>query len=294
MRKHRIATTLDRPNGAVAAVDGRKLYEYPFFLTPTNPNVAITVPAGQATDVLQAPVSGEGPAQIETLSYQRTGACQVRLGVQDGELMRYISNRFIHADTIFGNGQRAFSLPEALFVDETRSLAMIWSDLSGETNTVRPIFGTARYTKPETDPILEKVRSRMDFRQYMSAPYFYTLDAQVATIGAGQTAQGTITVGTDHNFEVLKITGLSTGRYTFQITDINTGEPFFDGFGGGGIQVENTLVVGTPGFPYTLKEKRFWSAGTKLLVEVTDISGAPNAVFLTLSGRMIATRMWRS
>lgn len=294
MLKHRIVTLDEAPNGLIRSVNKRKLYEFPFYLTPTAPNTAITVPANQSSAIIVCPVSGEGPAQIETLGIQSTGVAAARLGVLDGEAQRFISNRAIHISTIFGNGQRAYTLPEALYIDESRSLFVVFSDLSGAENVIRPAFGAARYTKPVNDPSLEKIRARMAYRQYMSAPYFYTLDSQFITLTALGTGTATISIGMDHGFEVHKITGISTGRYTFQITDISTGEPLFDGFGGQAVQMENTLVVGSPGFPFTLAEKRYWSPGTKLQVDFTDLSNAGNTINLTLSGRMIANRMWRN
>jgi len=293
MLKQRIRSLFENPDGSVLALNKQKLYEAPFHITPNAPNVGVPMNANQSSAIVVCPVSGEGPAEIETLAIETTGVCQAYMHILDGDTPMALSNLPVHVSTIFGTGAQPFRLPQALYLDEQRSLHVQFSDLSGAGNVARPAFHCGRYLKQLYDPSMKEIRRRLDQRNYVSVPYFYVLDTANVTVLGGAAGQATISIGTDHYFEVHKITGISTGRYTLNIVDLATGESFWDAFGGAQIEVSDQLVVGSANFPYILQEPRLLTPGTKLLVTVTDTSAAPNTIVLTLSGLRLAARMWR-
>lgn len=293
MQRRRIKTLLERADGSVAGVDRAKMAEIPFFFVTNPPNEAIVIPAGQSSALEIVSVSGEGPAEIDALSTERTGAALVKIRIMDGNTPRSLMNRDVHIDTIFGNGSLPFVMPESLYIDENRAANIIFSNISGAPNTIRPALSASRYLKEIYDPHLKITRNRLNRRQYLSCPYFYTFDTPVTALGIGAATTAQISIGTDHHFELWKITGVQTGPYDLNITDMTTGEPLVDGFQGNTFGISNGLIVGTAGFPFILKEPRRFKKGTKLMVNIQNRHGAPNTIFLTLSGRMIADRMWR-
>ena len=293
MRRRRIRTLIDNPDGSVAAIDRAKLSEIPFHFVTNPPNTAVVVPSDQTSAPLIISVSGEGPAEIDTLAVQRTGTALVMMRIMDGNTPRAIMNGPVHLDNIFGSGRQPFVLPESLYIDEEQKLLITFTDQSGAQNTIRPALHASRYLKEIYDPNLIITRRRLRRRQYLSVPYFYTTNIAPVAIGAGLSVQATIDIGTDHHFDLWKISAVSTGRFSLQITDATTGEPLIEGFDGTAFPISSGLFIGDANFPWNLAEPRQYKKGTRLLLDFTDLSAAPNSVFLTLSGRMIADRMWR-
>jgi hypothetical protein len=233
----------------------------------------------------------------------------VLLQIQDGQGTRALMNGAAHIDTIFGNflpGNKAYPLAEALYVDEQRKILISATDLSqappagsppvAVTNNIRPNFIAERLLTRVYDPTTKKARDRMDKRQYLSMPYFYVLDNGFSKLAANGTNTETISLGQDSHFELFQLTAVATGglgSFLINIVDQATGESVFDAPQGVSFPVSSGLVVGNASFPVRLHEPRFFEVGGKLVVTLTDVSGNPNTVYLTLGGRALADRMWQ-
>lgn len=291
----RIPSLLERPDGSIAAVNLKRLNEIPYHLLTNVPDNNIAIPADSSSPPTIMSISGEGPAQIHSFAANRDAECLVLIQIQDGQNVRALMNRAIHVDTIFGNfnnNSRAYPLPEALYIDETRGIIITATDISHADNHFRPDFLTDRFLTRMADPNLEKIRARMDQRQYLSMPSFYALDNGSSSLLAGGTNQETITIGQDSHFELFQITAKSDGVFDLNITNIDTGENLIDGPLGASFPISSNLLTGNAAFPFRFHEPRFFNLRSKLLVTLTDRSGAPNKVWLTLSGRNLADRMW--
>ena len=294
----RIKTLIETPDGSIAAVDPRRLAEIPFSLLTNPPNNSVAIPASSASIQRAMTVSGEGPCEVANFAHEQTGAALVNMQIQDGETVRGLMNGGIHIDTIFGSGQQPYWLPETLYLDELRSLIMTFTDISGAGNAVRPNFSAGRYLSLQIDPYMEKIRKRLEQRQYMAVPYFYTWDQGLVnggvTVGALATAQFTITVGQSEHFQIHTLTGVQTSiNYDINIVDTSRGESIIDAPNNTSRAVSAGLVVGTANFPFRFHTPRLIQIGQQLLVTLTDRSGAPNTIHLTLGGRAITDKMWR-
>jgi hypothetical protein len=292
----RIPTLVESPrkDGSIIGVNRRRIAEMPYFLMTNTPNNAVVVGANQSSPPQVCTLSGEGPAQIVSFAHQKTGVARVFMQTQDGTTQRGLMNRAVHIDTIMGTGQQPYMLPEALYVDELRSLVVAYTDLSGFANTIRFAGLATRYLHRQYDPTMERIRQRLAERQFLSMPYWYTLDQGSISVAGGATVQQVITIGQDHHFQIMQITGTSTRPYDINIVDPNLGESLFSAPQDQNYAIGSELVVGSANFPFRFHEPRLVRAGQILLVTITDRGGvAPNVINLTLGGRTLALRMWR-
>lgn len=294
----RIPTIISNPDGSVRAVNLKKIAEMPYQLLTNVPNNIIAVPANQASPQVVMSISGEGPAAIHTFAAQRTGVCRVFLQIQDGNTPRGLMNTGCHIDTIFGNytaGSRPYYLPEALYIDETRAIVVSITDISGVANNVRLSMEAQRLLTRYVTTDVSRVRERMEHRQYLAMPYFYTFDTGFVDIPAviGSIATGIITVGQDHHFELFQLSAVSTGLFDINITNQQTGESIVDAPLATTFNVSSGLMLGNASFPLKLHEPRLFEVHSKLAVTLTNRIAGVNRVFLTLGGRILADRMWR-
>ena len=232
----------------------------------------------------------------------------VLLQIQDGQGTRALMNGAAHIDTIFSNflpGNKAYPLAEALYIDEQRKILISATDLSQAvplapsttpvTNNIRPVFISERLLSRVYDSTTARARAKTDKRQYLSMPYFYVLDDGFAAIPANGTVVKTISLGQDSHFELFQLTAVATGglgSFLINIAQQSTGESIFDAPLGVSFPLSSGLVVGNASFPVRFHEPRFFEVGSKLIVTLTDVSGAPNQTYITLAGRALADRMW--
>lgn len=299
----RIPTLVSKPDGAVASVNPLRLNEIPYFLMTNPPANALTIPALASSPPTIISISGEGPAAVFGLTAQRTGVAKVLLQIQDGPKIRALMNRACHIDTIFGNytnsvfGNRAYYLPEALYIDEERAVIATITDLSNAVNTVRLNMEAERLLTRRYEHQLANIRARMDKRQYLTLPKFYTFDNGSSTLAAaiGATNTETITISGDAHFELFKFSVVAQqglDSFSMNIIDAVTGEPLIDAPLGATTNLKASMIVGNAGFPMNFHEPRFFSIRSKLLVTLVNRVALPNEIFLTLGGRDLADRMW--
>jgi hypothetical protein len=273
----------------------------PFELLTNTPLNIVTVLANQSSQPTIMSISGEGPAAIHALAAQRTGAARVFLQIQDGTSPRGLMNTACHIDTIFGNynaGNRPYPLAEALYVDETRALMVAITDISGADNEVRIRMECQRLLTRFVDSNLSRARARMEQRQYLSMPYFYTLDAGFLDVPgpAGTEVQGTITIGQDHHFELFQLSAVTTsglGSVDINLVDQHTGESIIDAPQQTNFPISTALITGNASFPVRLHEPRLFEIHSKIIVTAVNVSGITERLHLTLGGRILADRMWR-
>ncbi len=297
----RIRTLIELPDGQIAGVDPRRLHEIPYNLLTNPPNNFVAIAANSSSTFTALTISGEGPLEVASLAHEKTGGCLVFMQIQDGQTQKGLMNGNVHIDTIFGSGSQPYYLPESLYIDELRSMVINFTDISGAGNQVAVNLNSGRYLSLQVDQHMERIRARLDSKQYLTNPFFYTFDQADAggnggvIIPAGGTIQRTITVGQADHFKLFKISGVQTSiDYDINIVDTARGESIIDAPNNTSRLIAANLCVGTANFPYYLINPRFVNLGQQLLVTLRDRSGAPNTVHLTLGGQSVADKMWGS
>jgi hypothetical protein len=294
MQVQRQRTLVESLDGSVLAIDARRQFVKPFILLTNQPNNVVPMAANQASTFYTLTVAGSGPIEIGGLSAQRTGPCLLALMVQDGRSSRYIMNNQIHIDTLCGNGQLPYVLPETLLIDELRNLLVSFTDISGQTNSARIALHGARHLGIVHDPRLVLLRARTDLRQHLSLPFFYTFETGGVTVGAGATVQAAINISPDHHFEIHTITAVSDYPFDLDIVDVARAESLVSGPNGVNFPVASALVCGTPQYPFKFHEPYLVLAGQRLLVTLVNRDAQhENNVYLTLGGRALVGRPWK-
>jgi hypothetical protein len=292
----RIQTLIESPNrdGSIVGVNPKRLQELPYFLLTNRPNNAVTVAANQASPMQVMSVSGEGPAQIVSFSHEKTQDVRVLMQLQNGNAISSLMNGAVHIDTIMGNAGQPYYLSEALYIDELRSLQITYTDISGLGSSVRSVAFAQRYLTQTADPTLKKVKTRMKQRQYLSMPFWYTLDQGPVTLTAGETREVTITMGQDHHFEIFSLSRVATGRFNIAVVDQSTGESLISAPQDQHYPIGDEILFGTGNFPFRYHEPRMIQVGQRLLVTLVNRAGVDNTIHLTMGGRAVALKMWRS
>jgi hypothetical protein len=310
----RSQTIFSSKDGSVMAVNKRRLLEGSFFLMTNPPNNELSMgPAGASggsTIAASLRLSQEGPMQITHMGIKRSRPCKAMLQIQDGTGVRGLMNAPCHVDTLFGNGGQLYPLAEGLYVDEARSLTVVFTNLDKDLakNKVRVAVIGSKYTKLYNDPYLARMKDRMKQKQYLSIPYFYTLEDTTVRLGPLASAQKEIIIGSDHHFEIHQISWVSDGPFSLDIVDLTKGESIINAPSGTHYPLQNTLMCGTNQEPYRFHEPILIFSEQRLLLSFQDLSAilidppsppAPlppvnlgNNIFITLGGRYISTRDW--
>jgi hypothetical protein len=311
----RIPTILSRLNGQVYGINPKRLAEIPYFLVTNPPNNTVVIGPGLSSPKVVMSVSGEGPCEILAFSRQVVRAAVIQaqaratvfIQMQDGDGIRGLMNGSIHVDNLAGDaGGTMYRLPESLYIDELRSLIFNFTDLNnavGVNNNINFLGSSRRYLTQIIDDDLTRVRARLDRRQYLSTPYWYTLDGGPQNVvGGGTTALFPITVGQDHHFEIHQLTRVVhevgnfavSGPFDIDIVDISKGESIISGPQNVHFPISGDLIFGNGNFPFKFHVPRLVQVGMKLMVTIVNRHANPQTFHLCLGGRALANRMWRS
>jgi hypothetical protein len=286
-------TLFNAPDGRVVGVNKRMLEFMPFSLLTNAPDTTISIPANITKGPIAMTLSGEGPAQIVSFAKQQTGVSKVFLRMQEGRTIRSLMNGFVHINTLFGDGNTPYPLPEALYIDELRRRYIEIQNLGLGTLDIRPAAGCFRAISVEADPTLVLSRKRQDFRQFLSFPYWYTFDEGAVTLTGTAVFEKTITIGGDHHFQLLQLMQSSESLFDINVTDMNTGESLIQAPLGNTYPVASEILFGDSNYPYCLMTPRLFQSGQKILIRLRNRVAGTNVVYVTLGGRAIADRLWK-
>ncbi len=288
-------TLISLTDGRVAAVEKRRLYEYPFFLLTDPPNNNVAVPASGLSKETAMRTSGEGPMQMTQIGVVQDdthGNVLVRLRMRDGSQQVNISNVPLHINTIAGSGGEMYPLPEGLYIDEDRAMTAEFTDLTGSGTNARICLVGAKYTQLQADPSLARVKERLKASEFLSSPQFYGINDGKASLTAYQTAQYTIQVQGGQNFDIHQLSKVSTGDFLINIVDMAKGESIINAPRNGNYPLPSTLFFGDGSYPYRFHEPILTFGGQTLLVTLVDVSGSANDIYITLGGIAYKVRQW--
>ncbi len=312
-----IPTLIQRPDGSVCGVDRRRLSTIPMWLSNDSPNGLISVPALSCAGPYQISVSADGPVELTALSGNvYTGSqtaivspARVSFQIEDGANPRGLMNVPIHVSTLLGTGTYPYIFPENLFMDEGKFIsAMFYNDSPDLTTVFRLAFKGRKQTTSRFDPSGIEKNKLDDDISYQTMPFFFGLDSGSVTLGASSSANATsiISMPQTHHFQLMTLGAVSTGIFSFNLLNGDTGESLFDapqgsnGLAGTSATVTNAnnmtlspLIFGNNQFPYRLREPKFFAKGSNIIIRTKNETSESNQIFITLGGRLIADRMWR-
>jgi hypothetical protein len=131
--------------------------------------------------------------------------------------------------------------------------------------------------------LLMMLRKWKERSRYVS-PYWLVPEQNINLL-AGATADFFLKVGDDGHFEGFTLTSVSTGNFSWELSEPKTQQTLMNG------QCTQTNSIGTALFPTLLPTPYLVPAGYRLRLRVTDLSAAPNQIFFTIAGRKIYAPM---
>lgn len=213
-----------------------------------------------------------GPAMLELL---------------DEASSRNLQNKPIHSTTIVGSGRRPFRLPEHYFLsvgDSQRELLISLRNLAAGTNDVKLNLYGRRFYHKEAPPDMAADFLRKNDTGWKRYPYFLVpKDYDVNGIPDPVAALGkdtfTFEQDDDADLECMKLTLFSTGAFSYALRERDKSlRPLSSDI------VASANGWGNAEFPFYLMDSFLLERKKQLLLDVTDLSGAPNSIFATISG----------
>lgn len=274
----KVAVDPKDPNGPYnTIVNPLKDYVRPYWLNTDDPNTQITVAAGGTSAPFAMTVGHEAHFEGAYFIANRTNPVTIFINYP-GKRMN-LMNREIHMDTIARDGDRPFILSETLWIPAIRNINVTFRDLGPGSDVRFSIHGRRWYHYEAPQDLAWKIQDYAQRRE-RSSLYFLTTDDPVV-LAANQTLEFTASIPDDGDFEWFKSSFVSTGAFTLRIRDAQTGRELMNG------PVRQNLLAGDGNFPFILFEPYLVRRSLRLRLEFTDLTGAPNTIFWTMTGRRI-------
>lgn len=159
-------------------------------------------------------------------------------------------------------------------------------------NQARIAAPAAKYSKLQFDPGLQRIKQRMQAKEYLSSPYFYTLDSGPETLTGLQSVSRQITISSEFNFDIHQITVLSSGRFSLDIIDLTKGESIIQAPSNSHYLVPDRILCGDNQYPFKLAMPWMVFSGQRLEVQLQDTSGGANTIWLVLGGSAMRVNKW--
>lgn len=201
---------------------------------------------------------------------------------------REFMNREVHIRTIAGTAQQVGLLREPYFFMSQHTIQAQFRKIAGGAVNIRMYLNGAQYypwdpnflLKPkDKEEIVARIRAWINRRRYVS-PYWLTTDTPVA-LGANATGDFPAKVGDDGHFECFGLTAVATGNFSLELSEVKTKQTLMNG------AITQTNGIGNARFPTIFFQSYVVPAGYRLNCRLTDLSGAPNAIWLTMFGRKV-------
>lgn len=240
--------------------------------------------AGNGTTAVftDADIRIDPDSDFEFVSSMHTAtSSNFRIQLRDDSLGRFLQKGHQHAETVLGkafttinsNAFLPFKWPAPYVISAATTLTVSVADFSTASNTIRIAYhGFKR--RPGIAPWNKKYKQ--------VAPYVYPITTSGSTtIAANSTTTAAIQTDREAAFQVMQLTGRSTGACTLTIKDSARDAQWMNS----AVHFDN--LVGNSQFPHILEAPRFVYPGSVLTVALTDLSGSSNTVELNFIGRKL-------
>lgn len=284
-----IPTFLKREDGGIY-INPAKRHVRPYWLTsqaPATPTPQIvSIPAGGTTPPIPFPIDTQGHFEIFYTMFQATDP-RVEINIFDPGTRRNLMNRGIRLPTIAGTATRPFYWPESYFLNVDngpRELQVSFTDFSGAPNDVRLVFYGRRLYQNEAPPAVQEEMIRYFASKERTNVYFLTTENAITVPALGILSGPTAPVfqATDEaSTEVMKMSIVNDGAFEFQLREQRNNRTLSNN------PVHVVDGWGTGQFPFVLQETFLIERNYDVDFEITDLSGAENNIFATMTARRL-------
>jgi hypothetical protein len=237
---------------------------------------------------------------------KRYDVCLLQLATRDGVSSPTLMNNWIHRDCLAGSQGQPYPLPDALYADETQALNATFQDISGVSvnanlgNGGQLTMSAAKYSQLQSDPKIQRIRQRLQNKQMLSLPYWFTFDSGFVTLEPFGYQEAVITIPEDSHFEIHQLSyafgpGVTGGQFAVNIVDLAKGESIINAPSGRNYMIPYQLLFGQNGYPYRYPEPVTVFAGQQLSVKLQETggnAGSPTLLYIALGGKKVPVRMW--
>lgn len=207
---------------------------------------------------------------------------------ETGEARTFMNNP-IHIRCLAGTARRPAILREPLLISSKHVLQVDVRKFSvGDTAMRMYLIGAQYYPwapeflrRPEASRIIRETIRKWNERRKYVVPYWFTTEVVPVPILGGATVDVIAKVGDDGPLEIFGITSVSTGNYQLAVREMRKFQTIMNGT----VTVANGL--GTNLYPMAFSTPWLIPEGTRVQCRITDLSGAPNNVYLCFFGRKI-------
>lgn len=210
-----------------------------------------------------------GMIDVRTISAVAT-SFEFTAKITDTKINFELSNRPLHAKTLFGTQGRPFRLPYPIVLPKTQNLNFLLTDLSGSSNSIRLTCHGFKYYFDAENVIYR----RLPLHSIVSS-FFYTTDTDVSLAGSASDVNY-IKIET-HDFLAYGITAYSTGAFLLKISDVNLGRAFQNGY-------IHSSHLGIAEYQNNWDQPILIKKKTQLRFDFTNLTGSTNNIYLNLFG----------
>lgn len=201
-------------------------------------------------------------------------------------------NQPIHVRTFAWSSQLSARMFEPLFLPTRHVLDVQFNKLVGfATNVYMYMWGqkflpwaTDLQTYPAAHEEMLGVLQRYINRRKQIFPFWLTTETPIQ-LDANQTLEFDALIGNDGHFEGSHLLYVSNGTFDLQMYDPDKKQTYMNG------GISNMAAIGSAQYPQKLAVSMILETGRRLRFKVTDTSGAPNKVFITVRGRRIRAEL---
>ena len=290
-----LPTYLKRPDGALV-VNKTKRHVRSFWLQGDPRTLALTAAGTPGDTLLAVPfqVDTQGHfewAYIMAHAVDSNGVVNSDFTIKifDPGTRRDLMNEEIHAGTLAGTGRRPGILVETYFLNTEnaeRQLQISVRNLRALPNNIQITLHGRRWYHKEAPPDVQQMMREKFKNKERTTTYWLTTKNGAFTLAAGaelvNSAAPIIEADDEADSEVFKITAVSTGEFEFRLREIATNRFISNEF----VRKENGW--GDAEFPFVFQETLLIERNYDVAVDIRDLSGAPNTVYLTTHCR----RLW--
>ncbi len=246
----------------------------PYWLTFVEDSTGSNAAVVPANSTLQRNMNNDKTAVIDLRYLTGTATSnQYLINIFDVEYQRYISNRALHANTIVGVSTFPNKNPIPFLLSKTQSLFIYLTNLTASTNTIRLAWQALKYYSDINNKIIPKLSKASQ----ISRLYYYTTDQDVSLTVSTAIQRSAITIISEADFMLYRITSEQTGDFLIRITDSNTGFRFMNGW------IHSSCFSGNAQNYYDF-EPMLLQRKTILNIEFINLHTATNNVYLTFTG----------
>jgi hypothetical protein len=270
----------------VVYVNPAKRYVMPFWQT-TDP-VNVTVPANGNSGLVSMAID-QSTGHFEVFYFEAEYDGPFTIEIFDEGNRYFLQNRPVHSDTVLGNAQRPFILPETLFINVargTRQFTVVFNDLSGaENNITFNLVGRRFIYKEAPIDIYDRFEEYYGDKE-RSNLFMLTTQQPLLALAPNVATPFEFRVTSDSFFEMIKMTAASDPEGTnfdIKLQEFGSGRAFHDA----AALIRRNNMWGNAQYPHIPPESYLFERDYRIRGEITNLGPVDADFYLTMIGRRI-------